>query len=98
MICLKTFIRKKIYVHKGILFAAMVDVSANVLELLVCSTCKQLLRKGPVFQQHDGAAVCGLCQAREDAQPASRCLLYEATAQLLRFPCRYQEDGCPATV
>ncbi|KAG5862558.1 hypothetical protein JTB14_016916 [Gonioctena quinquepunctata] len=69
-------------------------ISAEVLEKMVCLTCKHYLSVFPISTKNDSSgAICGRCKVT-DENKFIRDEAYEGIAQYLLFPCMHSSNGC----
>ncbi|KAJ9681091.1 hypothetical protein PVL29_020137 [Vitis rotundifolia] len=74
-------------------------------ELLKCPVCLNFMQS-PIYQCHNGHALCSSCKARVLNKCPScrqrlsniRCLALEKMAESLELHCEYEEFGCPEII
>ncbi|XP_044261849.1 uncharacterized protein LOC123009535 [Tribolium madens] len=64
--------------------------ATDSIDTIKCTSCKNYLSYFPIMASQD-EILCGRCPMKDGL---NRIVPYETLAQFLRFPCRYQPQGC----
>jgi len=73
----------------------------NLKDLLECTVCLKMQKKGPIYQCEKGHCVCSDCRSKLTRCPVcriplgnTRSLIYEKMLEQLPHSCKFEEHGC----
>lgn len=75
----------------------MLKIRSETLNKLKCSLCGGYLNTTPTMVKSNQCQICGKCFKILPAEEKTNCVRqvgYEAVAEMLLFPCRYNLQGC----